>query len=284
MPLAAKNNRVLPPSSHWNLKYDEDSCALQRGFGEEGGAILLELRQFAPGPGFQLLFASVDFDLRNERPEIRYGGDEENRLIENAIIADYGDDLHAVILSDSFHTISEKEEWEELDANERARWNFRSLQNLASLQTREESIEAIGIAETFGEEITLQTGSMRAPMDAMRQCMDELLTHWGVDAEAHRSLIRPALPRNYNRLVRRVIQNYPSAMLRQGNNARLQVRLSVSEAGDVTGCYLQLPIEFDDFRQDACHALERARFDPALDAQGNPIASYWTSTILYLMN
>jgi len=278
---SAQEARILPPSSNWILNYDDDSCALQRGFGSEGEAVFFELRQFSPGVGYQVLVVSPDFEVRNERPKVRYGNDEAFWVPPGGSKLDYDDGTGGVVFNDNLFAAEFKAELDDLDHNERNLRLFELARDEAMLAEREASVATISIDDSFGDEITLRTGEMHAPMEAMRECMDDLLTRWGIDAEAHGSLSRPVLPRNYNRLARRVMQNYPSSMLRAGNNARLQVRLAISAEGDVTGCHLQMPIEYDDFREDACYALERASFDPALDADGNPVASYWTNTISY---
>lgn len=281
---AAEERHLLAPNSSWVLEYDDDSCALQRGFEADEQTVFLEIRQFEPGPAFQLTLASADFEVRRALPEIRYGDDADVWEAENASIANFGDDLRGVVLNDSMFPASLKEELQELDPNERQLRHHDLYRNLLTIRERENSIQSIGIAGSFRNEVTLQTGEMREPMDAMRLCMDELLTHWGIDAEAHQSLSRPALPRDYDRAAQRVIQIYPTSMLRQGNNARLRVRLAISEEGEVTGCHLQVPIEHDEFREAACRSLGRARFEPALDQDNNPIASFWTTTISYYVN
>lgn len=54
----------LAPYSNWVMNYDDDSCALQRQFGEEGRQAFLELRSFGDSSDLQVLIASKDFVLQ----------------------------------------------------------------------------------------------------------------------------------------------------------------------------------------------------------------------------
>lgn len=73
-------------------------------------------------------------------------------------------------------------------------------------------------------------------------------------------------------------------MLRDGQQAMLRVRLGVSAQGAPTECHMQLRMAEEDFEGTACEdLLEHARFEPALDAGGKPIASYWITAITYIV-
>ena len=65
----------------------------------------------------------------------------------------------------------------------------------------------------------------------------------------------------------------------------IRARLDISESGEPTACHIQAPISEPAFEREACEQLmDEGEFFPALDAQGNPIASYYTVAIAYVMN
>ena len=70
------------------------------------------------------------------------------------------------------------------------------------------------------------------------------------------------------------------SMLRDGYEGIVNFRLLVDQAGKPTDCEVQRstrPKEFDDA---VCRAaMRRAEFEPALDAQGKPVPSYWIATV-----
>jgi hypothetical protein len=118
-------------------------------------------------------------------------------------------------------------------------------------------------------------------MESLDKCIDELLTHWGIDVEKHKNLKRSPVPaQNPGRWI--YSSDYPMDMLQIGQPALVEFRLSVSEDGKPTACHIQAttrPKEFDDA---VCKSLlRRAAFEPALDSEGKPIASYWRSRVRF---
>ena len=148
---------------------------------------------------------------------------------------------------------------------------------------RERSITGLLVLDIFERDFQLQTGEMHAPMEAMRTCLDELLTHWGLDTKAQRTLSRQVAPVKQSEWSRRVVANYPIDMLRAGRSADIHIRLMVGADGTPTACmpYDSTPGN-DSFERSACAwSMQFARFEPALDANGTPVASYYTTTIFY---
>jgi TonB family protein len=124
---------------------------------------------------------------------------------------------------------------------------------------------------------------MDKPMAALRKCTDELVEHWGLDAEAQRHLTRKAAPAS-DPGTWISSEEYPSNLLARGVQGLVQFRMIVNAEGHPTSCTIQQstrPVEFD---ETVCRVLmRRARFDPALDAQGKPITSYWRSTVHFMI-
>ncbi len=160
-----------------------------------------------------------------------------------------------------------------------------SQPHLDHLARTHAATEGILIEQAFSRDLFIRTGQMGTAMAAMRTCLDELMSHWEIDVAAHRSLSRKARPLNFQDLARRMQQNYPREMVRQGLAGYLNVRLSVSAEGQPTACHLQTPINHEVFEREACEGLMRhAKFSPALDAAGQPIASYYQTSILYMLD
>lgn len=264
----------LPPRSDWTVDYAEDSCALQRDFGSEGEVVHLEFRQFAPDTRMQVLVASPDYALRNVQfvPSVRYSTDGEPHVPQWMLRLAYPGGVRGVQFDD---TLRASDDPQRLEANQ-SQWRGEAR------VAREQAIEWIEVSDVFRRDFRLVTGRMHAPMEALRTCLDELLTHWGIDAAAHRTLSRPAQAVNFEQLVSAVREAYPREMRGTRDHTRLRIRLDVSAEGRATGCHLQHTLGADGFEQAACAALlENARFSPALDATGNPIASYFLQTIYY---
>ena len=134
----------------------------------------------------------------------------------------------------------------------------------------------------FEPTLTLGTGRMRAPMEAMRACLHDLVTRWGLDATAQDTLSRKATPIDQIGWARQTMEHYPTDMLRVGKSARLPIRLLVGTDGKPTACVALEGFAEPSFERAACtSAMRYARFESALDANGQPVASYFVTTIVY---
>lgn len=261
----------LSPQSKWVMDYDADSCALRRIFGDPERQVLLELRQYAPGWGFQVTVASSTIDTVNKRPRVRFEPDTVLWEPDSPILGAFGE-MEGVVYSDSFWPNSRQS----VEGEVALPWPD------ADRDAREASITGLFVADTFEHNLLIKTGAMHQPMAAMRACIDELMTHWGIDVEAHRSLSRPVTPKDQQSWAQQLQQRYPSEMIRAGRSAYIRIRLIVGTDGKLSSCNVQIEAQHPVFQETACRILMRhARFEPTLDARGSPIASYFTTAIIY---
>jgi hypothetical protein len=267
----------LAPSSNWVLDYDDDSCALRRSFGAEDEKVVFELRQFAPGADFDVTVAGMDWHTTTGKLLVRFEPDTEYFQPNIAWPGVMGDNMRGYIYGDSLETAAEKNSRRAAPDSHVRQWDDPQR------EARETAITGLRVSSGLDGEVFLKTGSMREPMNAMRDCLDELLTHWGIDASAHKTLSRDAIPIHRERWVARLTQAYPADMLQSHQTAQLRIRLTVAADGKVSDCHLQLATPHPSFEKSACSTLRSAaRFEPALDASGQPIASYFVTSLNYL--
>lgn len=268
--LADDDPQMLQPSSDWILDYADDSCALQRTFGEGEDTVFMEMRAFGAGNGFQFRLYGEGLSTRRSVTHFRYHPDAEGWEIENAQLLDFPDGRKGVQFmvglipppaADETDSRTETDDW----------WRERS-----------EQVTGLTVGGSLEEPVSLHFVSLGAPFEALDACVDELRTHWGIDVEAHRNLTRAAQPVNQRFWYNRVAQLYPRYMLQRGVNAALRVRVIVGTNGRVEECAVQAGISNDVFDEQACDAITRhGRFEPALDANGDPIRSVWGTTVIY---
>lgn len=68
--------------------------------------------------------------------------------------------------------------------------------------------------------------------------------------------------------------DYPPSALRERHEGRVQIALDVSSTGAVTGCRILASSGFAELDGQTCaSALQHARFSPATDPKGKPVAS-----------
>lgn len=276
MPAVAQDSPALAPSTPWNIDYDTDSCALRRVFGEGDRQAFLELRRFDRAPGLQ---ATVTSNLtearRSDGFKYRFGGNTDwSEATANRITTDGGFSgvLFSALLADFYFV-------EDNSAAGRA-IGLRSFDWQAVEKEAAARADSLALRGVFSRPLVLQLGSLEKPIEALNQCVDELMTHWGIDVEAHKTLTRPAVPINLPEVPRMI--DYPPKMLRQRLAGVVNIRLSIDERGQITACHIQMPLSDPAFEESSCadvqHALE---FEPALDKDGKPIPSYWITKVVF---
>lgn len=275
---------TIEPSSPWNLNYADDSCRLSRMFGTGEQRIALYLERYRPSDTFMLVTAGSPLESRaRNKVKFRFGPIEGGDWREyDAEVGNLGEFEPAVIMSTTSLVAPE---------NGREQSSFRTdfdpeadaeedLIRRITPET-EAAIEWLDLHHGKAKPVRLRLGSMAEPMAGLRQCTDELLTHWGIDVAAHKMLTRPVVPAsNPGKWLSSA--DYPTKLLRKGQQGIVKFRLSVDADGKATQCHIQKstrPQEFDDA---VCSALmRRAEFEPALGQDGKPLASYWHSTVRF---
>ena len=266
--------KTLKPSSPWNVDYSDDSCALKRTFGEGGDAVLLEFRQFAPGDDFSVTVASKGSGFQKRQPKVRFVSEPKPRTIEVPVYVKTDSGLSGVSWSDTLFPVDHVNE--ERDAKARG-YTLLPPRSDAEYKAREGAVTGLEVASSFEPSIFLATGAMHQPMQAMRKCLDALLTHWGVDTAAHRTLSRLAWPTGQAMRSRQNKSVYPLMKLLPFESGPMRVRVMVGADGKPTGCHIEVP-QAPKSEQSACQRIMKvSSFEPALDATGKPIASYWVT-------
>lgn len=280
---AAKEPLRLKPSSKWNVHYAADSCRMVRSFGEGDQKVTLLADRFEPGDSLRLSFVGKPVNTRHNEGtiELRFGPTEEVQkiLFYPALFVDKSP---ALMLREDARLAPRTEA--EYAAYEAAlKGGDYGFQWSKITPEQEAAVTFIEVKRSVREPFILETGSLGPPFEAMRKCTDELLNHWGIDVAKHATLSRPVTPTG-NPAKWMKSSDYPPAMLAAGRRAIVQFRLNVDAGGVPTACHIQQstrPKEFDDA---VCKAIMRnAKFTPALDADGNPIVSYWLNTVIFQM-
>lgn len=282
VPAASKESLRLKPNSPWNIDYAEDSCRMARSFGEGDQKVRLIAERYEPGDSMRLSFIGKPAfsELERGTVKIRFGPAEP--VLEVFFFpASAGKGVPALVVGTNVRIAPRSDE--ELAANKAALKAGKTDFKWSNITPEQEAAVAfIEVGGTIRHPFILETGSLGPPLAALRKCTDELLEHWGIDVAKHASLTREATPtsRPGTWVTSR---DYPLTMAALGKRAIVQFRLNIDSTGTPTACHIQQstrPKEFDDA---VCNAImRRAKFEPALDVEGNPIASYWSSSVTFL--
>ena len=276
---AAKEPLVLKSSGKWVVNYGDDSCRLSRQFGTEKDTVFLVFDRFGPGDEFTLTLGGSPFkyDGLSREINIQFGPKEQPQNI-SFFPGDFGKGVPAIIGRGATNIGILT------DADIRKlRENFASGKPDPKLfdPEREAAVTYILVGKPLRQPVRLETGAMQKPFAALDTCIDNLVASWGVDVEKHKTLTKYAAP--IGSPANWITSNdYPKEPLSTGGQAIVHVRLSIDEAGKVTACHIQQSTRGKGFDEAVCKALtKRAKFTPALDAGGIPIASFWRQAVAF---
>lgn len=275
---SGKQPLVLKQSSAWNVDYADDRCRLMRQFGADDDKVFAIFDRYGPGDRFRLTVAGkpVKTLILNGDLAIQFGPSEAEQEVEfySGTTAEYP----SLIIQKQIRVAPlSPAEKTQIDAAPDDVWV--DLPDIGP--EREGAIRNLTVGKPLRQPVVMELGSMRKPFEALGKCVDNLMASWGIDVEKHKSLSRGTKPlTSPAKWV--VAQDYPVKMLRAGQPAIIEFRMSVAADGKATSCHIQSttrPKEFDDA---VCGSLmRRARFAPALDAEGKPLASYYRNTVRF---
>jgi len=266
---------VLEPSSPWNVHYADDSCRLIRVFGSGKEAVTLIIDQFEPGDRFRMSLIGK----RMKRP----AGSADARIRFGAILPEQDVFFYS-------GSVGKNPAWifasdiriRPLSEAEKAALSAQGSTPVAPVTDGDKaSVTAIDIGRPLRHPLRLYTGPMKASFAAMDACTDELLTHWGIDVARYKTRSRPATPADSPGTWLKS-GDYPMDMLQKGQPGIVEFRLAVGADGVPTACHIQQSTDPEGFDRTVCEKLmKRARFEPALDKAGKPMASYYRDTVQF---
>lgn len=264
----------LKPSSPWNLDFGETKCRLQRVFEKDGKRHALIIEQSAPGQGFGLILAGPELSRLKGAKELGVGLgadvpiDLKERILPGTL-PDYGS---AFIMGSV--TIPPPKG----DAS-----TGPTLRSAGIDLARAATVNRIVLATAKGAPaIAFETGNMKEAFAALNTCTDDLLAQWGLDPQQHRAF-RPPMLANGVELATHLQRNYPVAAARKGESGVFGFRLIVEPDGKVSSCHVEASTRVTEL-DPRCDAIVRiARLEPARDAQGQPMRSFYFSRLTYLI-
>ncbi|WP_374407085.1 energy transducer TonB [Pelagerythrobacter sp.] len=271
---AADDAIALKASSPWNLSYDEQGCALARKFGDGDRAVISRFSKYEPSTSMEIVLLGKILEPEGYSFEAAFMPGDEPYKHENAM---YGKGDAGT--SWQFTTgLIPHEEFDELIETKPVDRHLMARRE----EERAAQVTQLTITKGIGEPVTLELGDMAKPMAAMDTCIDDLIASWGFDPQVQRNLSQPPEPINRpDRWIRPI--DYPRNAMRNGISGQVRFRLNISADGDVTDCTIQSAMSDFSFQETTCRLVtERAKFTPGLDQTGQPVASFWASTVAFV--
>jgi hypothetical protein len=266
---------ALEPADKWVLSYAEDSCRLARAFGKDADRVILVLDQFQPGGEMDLSLVGKRFGrspLSRMGLTVAFGPDLPKGELHDALLGTLGPDKTTIIMAGPRDLLNRKSKRTSEDHSE-AGGTTTPEQEAAITEVR---------FTTISMRLALKTGSMKSPLGAMRTCMSDIVKTWGLDPVQQAALSARVAATTKPGLWLKP-EDYPSGPLFMGASAIVRFRMMVGADGVPTQCFIQQATNSPEFIKLTCDLLmKRARFSPALDREGKPIASYYTNSVRWL--
>jgi hypothetical protein len=262
---AQDGTAVFQPAGDWTADFGDDYCRLVRNFTDGSHTVSLAMERTQPGGFLKLLLVGDGVTTFRGAEQIGYtllpGGSERDTRYVRSETTD-----HKQFLS--------------FDALTLAPFVFTPGQPPAPYRREAEQetargITAIALSKGLTSPVRFETGSLRAPVRVMQACADDLLVVWGLDVEKHKTMTSGPIPvpKEGGVLPQGTIPFTEFSKFGGGAN---QVRLIVSAEGRPTKCTIYQPTLSETLNNRICTLIMKdATFQPAKDAAGQPMASFW---------
>ncbi|TRD11438.1 TonB family protein [Erythrobacter insulae] len=272
-PLAAKERSGLNPSSTWLVDYAPDKCRLARTFGEGEDRHAIFFEQYWPGARLGLSLAGPRFKRFRGKTSTRlkFFADQEAMPTEP-----FRGDTESVGPAIIYSSIS---------PSKGAGGEESEVSGIPHTQLDTDFASQIQFVwvKQRGKEVQLNTGALGDAFAALNTCTADLVRSWGLDPEVQSKLRKAPFWKNETEVVQSAVRKYPNAALVRGEQAIVRMRVMIDKTGTVTDCVLNEATVTDKLDSPFCQNMEMAEFDPALGADGTPIASYYATSITYVI-
>ena len=273
--LAEQKERKFTASSPWLMDYAKHRCSLQRDFSDGQSTATMTLERSFPGDPFSFGLASdsIKASWRAQKMTVTFGPGGARNEKQSLFTAEMTDGRKFLMVSGVGLTKPVTSEDSAVE-DERV--------SAAEEITTAEAVSFIALDGALKETVHLHLGSFAAPLKALQVCVDDLMSTWGLDPETQRSLTRKAGPPDeylFAKAMIRVGTDYMKGARKVPPVAAL--RVMVDSTGKPTSCMLSGPTGYEDLDRALCSAAGEQKFDPALDAKGNPVASAYLTQVRF---
>lgn len=256
--VAAEPPPPMAPTSKWNLDYAETECRLMRSFGEGKNEVLFQISRYDLIDRWDMGLAGPRFPVTEANQPV---------TVSTSTVAEVPGMMAQGFASshDAPATLRFRPDVDLPKA-------FRS-----DIVAGKPTILGIRFAHRYAAQFDL--GPMAGAIAALDKCSDNLIASWGLDPAQQRSLKSAPEPLESPAKWFRP-EDYPAGLSRMGMGGAVIIRLLVGADGSVQKCQVTKSGGDKAFQDATCKAaMKRARFRPAIAADGQPSASVWIKRV-----
>jgi hypothetical protein len=266
--------RVFKPAGAWTADYGEDYCRLARSFSDGTNQISLAMERVQPNDYVRVVLVGEGIKYYRTATQMGYrflpASDDRKTPFLKSDTPDGHQYFNLGLIE-----ISKTPKLPEPGMPP-------PLYSRADEQAFAAQIDGILLTDGLTEQIELDTGALKPVIAALQSCTDDLLKYWELDVAKHQTETQAAYPdgdtSKWVPLGTIGFGDFPKL----GGAANL-VRLMVDANGKPTDCKIHEPSLDQATNDKICAALmKNAKFHPALDADGQPFASLYTTSPFFL--
>lgn len=288
----------LEPATEWKLREFDDRCRVSRVFGEGENATTLWLEQASVGQMFNITLIGRPF--RNPYgPRITMtfapGVGRSRGYVSSTsskgrpVISSFGvpaisfaprpaKPAEAQEVSKANGTEEDTEE-ETVDLRASRAGGRPEFEVFAE---RFGAIESLDVSGAIPRKVSLVTGSFRPVLTLLGPCKSKLESKRQAESSDSTKLSRGAVSTGQGQWAAKIQANYPAYLIREAKESSVGVAVQINPVGGVTFCEIVHHTGDPGFNNSACLAMMRhARFEPALDTNGNPTWGSYNTSITY---
>ena len=241
---------------HWQVDWSDHYCSLIRySGGERSKAFAVRT---SPGSNSLTL---ITFDPQRPRRSPRVGAPVSIRFLPSGTTV-AGSVTRTAFTSDRRFVM-------EVDG-------FQSLLPLF------ETSSQIEVANEQTGQFTMRFPAAGEAIRTLRACEDDALARWGIDMAARAALRSPPILDTNRPVITN--RDYPDAAIRARQMGRVLMRLDIGADGRVAACTILVGSGAAVLDGQSCRLFqERARFSPAIGADGSPTPADFVARVTWLL-
>lgn len=259
----------------WDLRRTSESCYLIRSFVTAAGKVDVRIQAFGPTTPYHVILHGPGLPIRNNGAEIGTIAFGDEAAAEPTItFVGKANELPMVVIPASLprpHPLNLMGFW------------FQSIGPYPQLVVAiEPAAEQLFVNFPDSAPLRLELGPMAEEYTRLDACAQGLSDSWSRTAsgEAH----PVSEPQLLDREGMRGRLWFPPNLSMNRISGAVQLRMTVDTRGRVQDCVVQGSTGVRQFGEHSCDKLERwARFEPAKDAQGNPVSVSFRTAIMFII-
>ncbi|WP_294322025.1 energy transducer TonB [uncultured Sphingomonas sp.] len=246
----------LKPVRSWNMEYADSMCVAARAYGDPAAPITIAFKPTPFGDVLQGVVLGTKKQLGRQarvKIDLLVSGRELGEQQSGTRVHFPNEDRAAI----TFYFSREA---------------FESLVGASTFTVRAAGSPTISVALSMGKPV----------LAALRTCETDLLQHFGYDPVKIAAIAKRAEGANAAQWITN--DDYPTSALNGNRQGVSFIGWTVSPSGRISDCRVLRSSGTPDLDKAACEAIQkRGRYRPALDAAGNPVESYSTRNVRWLL-